>query len=163
MNKMQLLEQEMEETRKQFLALLDSIPESDYNLPTNNPAWSVGDMLYHVTLGPQALSFEIWMIIHARGLFQFTMRYFPSKLFNRINARFSRRGNKITCATLINLYEAGHTKVIASLRKTREEDLQKSIIYPADLEAMLAGKTSVERLFHYVKDHFEAHRNSIRK
>ena len=161
MNKKQLLEQEIKQTRGQFLALLDSIPESDYALPTDNPAWSVGDMLYHLTLGPQALSLEVWMIVHARGLFQFTMNYFPSKLFNRINARFSRRGNKVTRARLVKLYEAGHAKVAASLRKTREEDLQKSVVYPAELEAMLAGETSVERLFHYVKDHFEAHRNSI--
>jgi hypothetical protein len=161
MDKKQLLEQEIKETREKFLTLLDSIPESDYNLPTDNPAWSVGDMLYHITLGPRALVLEIWMIVHARGLFQFTMRHFPSNLFNRVNARLSRQSNKISRAKLIELYEAAHTNILASLRKTREEDLEKSIIYPAELEAMLAGETSVEKLFHYVKDHFEAHRSAI--
>jgi hypothetical protein len=163
MNKFQLLEQEMEETRERFLALLNSIPEADYNLPTDNPAWSVGDILYHITLGPQALALEIWMIIHARGLFQFTMRHFPSNLFNRVNARITRQGKRVTRTKLIQLYESAHAGLIARLHQTREEDLNKSVIYPAEMEAMLAGETSVEKLFHYVKDHFEAHKNSIRK
>ena len=157
------LAQDIQETHEKFLALLKSIPESDYSLPTDNPAWSVGDMLYHITLGPRALSLEIWMTIHARGLFQFTMKYFPSNLFNHINARFSRRGNKITRVSLIKGYEAAHASVIASLKRTDEKDFQTSIIYPAELEPMLAGETSVEKLFHYVKEHFEAHRNAIYK
>ncbi len=161
MNQKQNLEREIQQTREQFLALINSIPEADYALPTDNPAWSIGDMLYHITLGPRALSLEIWMIIHARGLFQFTMKTFPSNLFNRLNARFVRRGNRITRAGLIKGYEAAHASVIASLKQTRQEDFEKSVIYPAELEALLAGETSVERLFHYVKEHFEAHQVDI--
>ncbi len=163
MNKKQTIEEELIQTRKQFLALLNSIPESDYALPTNNSAWSVGDMLFHIALGPQALSLEIWMIIHMRRFFQLVMNLFPSKLFNMANARFARRGNRVSRASLVKRYESAHAKVIASLKQTREEDLSKYISYPAELEPMLAGETSVERLFHYVKDHFEAHRDSIYK
>lgn len=161
MNKKQMLEKEIHQTREQFLTLINSIPEADYPLPTDNPAWSVGDLLYHITLGPRALSLEIWMTIHARGLFQLTMKYFPSNLFNRLNAQFARRGNRITRADLIKGYEAAHASVITSLKRTRVEDFQRSIIYPIELEPLLAGETSVEKLFHYVKNHFEAHRNSI--
>ena len=150
-------------TREKFLALLDSIPESDYSLPTDNPAWTVGDVLYHITLGPHALSFEIWMIIHARGLFQFGMNIFPTKFFNKVNASFARRGNRINRQMLIKAYEAGHASVRSSLRRTREEQMKLSVVYPADLEAMLAGEVTVERLFHYVKNHFEAHANQIKR
>jgi len=48
------------------------------------------------------------------------------------------------------------------LRRTREEQMKLSVVYPADLEEMLAGDCSVERLFHYVKDHFEAHADQIK-
>lgn len=153
----QNLAQELHETHEKFLALLKSIPEADYSLPTDNPAWTVGDVLYHITLGPRALSFEIWMIIHARGLFQFGMNTFPAKFFNKVNAHFVQRGNRISRQMLIETYEAGHAGIRSRLRRTREEDMQKSVVYPADLETMLAGECSVERLFHYVKDHFEAH------
>ncbi|MBK8617770.1 MAG: DinB family protein [Anaerolineales bacterium] len=157
------LAQELHETHERFLALVNSIPEADYALPTDNPEWTVGDVLYHITLGPQALSFEIWMIIHARGLFQLGMNTFPSKFFNQINARFARRGNRINRQMLIEAYEAGHAGIRSRLRRTREADMQKSVVYPADLEALLAGECSVERLFHYVKDHFEAHQGQLKR
>lgn len=153
---------EIRETREKFLALVDSIPEADYGLPTDNPAWTVGDILYHITLGPHALSFEIWMIIHARAVFQLGMNIFPSKFFNKINARFARRGNRINRQMLIKAYGAGHAGIRSRLRRTREEDMQKSVVYPAELEPMLAGECSVERLFHYMQDHFEAHARQLR-
>jgi len=158
----QSLAEEIHETHKKFLALVNSIPETDYALPTDNPAWTVGDVLYHITLGPQALSFEIWMIIHARWLFQIGINTFPSKFFNKVNARFARRGNRINRQMLIEAYEAGHAGIRSRLRRTREEDMNLSVVYPADLEAMLAGECSVERLFHYVKDHFEAHSKQLK-
>ncbi|MBI3161860.1 MAG: DinB family protein [Chloroflexi bacterium] len=163
MNIKQTLAQELQETHGKFLALLDSIPEADYSLPTDNPAWTVGDILYHITLGPKALSFEIWMIVHARWAFQFGLNYFPSKLFNRINARFARRGKRINRQMLARAYEAGHAGIRSRLRRTREEQMQLSVAYPAELEEMLAGECSVERLFHHVKNHFEAHAGQLRR
>ncbi len=159
----QNLAQELQDTHEKFLALLQSIPESDYSLPTDNPAWTVGDVLYHVTLGPRALSLEIWMIVHMRGLFQFGMKYFPSKLFNRVNAIFARRGNRINRQMLIKAYEAGHAGIRSRLRRTREEDMQKSVVYPADFVSELAGKVTVERLFRYAKGHFDIHSKQLRR
>ena len=159
----QNLAQELQDTHKKFLALLESIPESDYSLPTDNPAWTVGDILYHVTLGPRALSLEVWMIVHARGLFQLGMKYFPSKLFNRVNAIFARRGKRINRQMLIKAYEAGHAGIRSRLRRTREADLQKSVVYPAEFVSELAGKVTVERLFRYVKGHFEVHSRQLKR
>jgi len=162
MNIKQSLAQEIQVTREKFLALLESIPEADYFLPTDNPAWTVGDVLYHITLGPRALALEIWMIIHARGLFQFGMKYFPSKFFNKVNARFAQQENRINRQMLIKAYEAGHASVRSRLRRTREEQMKLSVVYPAEFVSELAGEVSVERLFHYVKDHFEAHAKQLR-
>ena len=158
----QNLAQELQDTHKKFLALLESIPESDYSLPTDNPAWTVGDILYHVTLGPRALSLEVWMIVHARGLFQLGMKYFPSKLFNRVNAIFARRGKRINRQMLIKAYAAGHTGIRSRLRRMRDGDFQKSVIYPAEFVSELAGKVTVERLFRYVKEHFEVHSKQLK-
>jgi len=152
---------EIRDTHERFLALLELIPESDYSLPTDNPAWTVGDVLYHVTLGPRALSLEIWMIVHMRGLFQVGMKYFPSKFFNRVNAIFARRGKRINRQKLIKAYEAGHAAIRSRLRRTREADFQKSVVYPAEFVSELAGEVTVERLFRYVKDHFEAHKKQL--
>lgn len=159
----QNLAQELQDTHEKFLVLLESIPESDYALPTDNPAWTVGDILYHVTLGPRALSLEIWMIVHMRGLFQVGIKYFPFKLFNNINARFARRGKRINRQMLIKAYEAGHAGIRSRLRRTREGDMQKSVVYPAEFVSELSGEVTVERLFRYVKGHFEVHKKQLKR
>jgi Mycothiol maleylpyruvate isomerase N-terminal domain len=162
MNLKQTLAQELQDTQEKFLALLESIPEADYALPTDNPAWTVGDTLYHVTLGPRALALEIWMIVHARSVFQIGMKYFPSGLFNNINARFARRGKRVNRQMLIKAYQAGHTGIRSRLRRTREADMRKSVVYPAEFVRELAGEVSVERLFRYVKGHYDLHSSALR-
>jgi len=157
------LAQEMETTLRSFHHLLDSVPDAFYNHPSSNPAWTIGDVLYHITLGPTALRFEIWMIVHARGIFQLVMNDITSNIFNRINAMFASRPKRITSQRLINAYEAGHTGLISSLKRLDEDDLRKSIIYPKSFVPEIAGKVSVERLFHYITEHFDIHAKQIRE
>ncbi len=40
------LKQEMEETRLAFHQLLDSLPERALDLPSDNPAWTIGEVIY---------------------------------------------------------------------------------------------------------------------
>ena len=143
MNLKQTLAQELQETHGKFLILVNSIPESDYSLPTDNPAWTVGDMLFHITLGPRALAFEVWMIAHAHGLFQFGLKILPFGLFNQANARLARRGSRISRQMLVKAYEAGHAGIRSRLRRTREGDFQKSVVYPVEFSAELAGEVKL--------------------
>jgi hypothetical protein len=157
-----ILAREIQDAHECFLAIVGAVPESEYALPTDNPAWTVGDTLYHVTLGPGAIAFEVWMIVHARGLFQFWLDHFPHRLFNRLNARFAQRGSQINRQALIKAYEAGHAVIRSRLRRTREEDLQKWVTYPAELAPEISGKVTVERLFRYTKGHVEMHEKQLR-
>ena len=157
------LEKELDETHRRFFALVESIPEADYPLPTENPAWTVGDILYHITLGPRALALEIWVTIHAGGLYNLLMRHFPSRFFNSVNAWFGNRRRRISRQSLIKAYGRAHTVIKSRLRRTREEDLLKTAVYPLDYVSDLKGEVSVERLFRYVTGHFEEHEQALRK
>ena len=157
----EILSQEMESTFQDFHHLLDSVPETFYDHPSSNPAWTIGDVLYHITLGPPAIRFEIWMIVHARGLFQLAMNDITSNIFNRINAMFARRPKRITRQRLTRAYEAGHIGLMSSLKRLDEDDLRKSVIYPNSLVSELAGEVSTERLFRYVSEHFTIHAQQI--
>ena len=153
---------EIEETRVRYHRLLDAIPESEYARQSGNEAWTVGDALYHLTLGPRAIAFEAWMILHARGLYQFWMRHFPLEWFHRLNARFARSdARRWSRAKLGSAYENAHAALRSALTRTREEDLARSATYPAGLEVLLAGEVSLERLFRYAQAHFEAHAAQI--
>ncbi len=156
------LAQELESTHQNFHHLLDSIPEVLYVHLSDNPAWTIGDVLYHLTIGTVAIRFEIWMIRTAPGLIQFALNDSTSKLINWINAPFARRGQRVTHQRLIKAYEAGHAGLMSSLRQVREEDWEKSVIYPAAFVSELAGIVTVERLFRYVKLHFDVHTGQIR-
>jgi hypothetical protein len=159
----QELQKELDETHRRFVALVESIPEADYPLPTDNPAWTVGDILFHITLDPRALALEVWMTIHARGLYNFLMRHFPSRFFNSVNAWFGNRRRRISRQSLIEAYGRSHTVIKSVLRRTREEDLLKMAVYPPDYVSALKGEVSVERLFRYVTGHFEEHEKALRR
>jgi len=155
------LTREMESTLQDFHHLLDSVPEAYYDHPSSNPAWTIGDVLYHITLGPPALRFEIWMIIHARGLFQLILNDFIAGIFNRINAMFAQRPKRITRQGLTRAYEAGHAGLVSSLKRLNEDNLRKSVIYPKSFVPEIAGEVSIEKLFHYVTEHFNIHAKQI--
>jgi hypothetical protein len=156
------LAQELEVTRQNFHHLLDSIPEVSYVHPSNNPAWTIGDVLYHITLGPPAIRFEIWMIRSAPWMFKI-LNDATSKIFNWGNALFANRTKRITRQRLIKAYEAGHLGLMSSLRRMREEDWGKSVMYPEVFVSELAGTVTVERLFRYIKLHFDVHAGQIQQ
>ena len=152
----------LERAREEFMQLLESIPESDYSSPSGNKAWTVGDVLFHITLGPRAIALEAWLILHARGLFQLAMNLFPSRAFNRVNAWFGRRGTRgLTRSGLAKSYEKGHAALRSVLKRAREEDLSKTVAYPAEFVSELAGSVTVERLVYYAREHVEVHGGQV--
>ncbi len=161
MNKKEI-EAQLDDTHRRFIELVNSIPEETYSLPTGYPAWTVGDILFHITLGPRALAFEVWMTVHATGLYNFLMRHFPSRFFNSVNAWFGRgRSKRVSRQSLLKAYGKAHAVIKSRLRRTREEDLGKIAIYPVDFVSDLKGEVSVERLFRYVTGHFEEHETAL--
>lgn len=40
--------------------------------------------------------------------------------------------------------------------------MQRSVIYPKSLVEEIAGEVSIERLFRYVKEHFDTHADQIK-
>jgi hypothetical protein len=154
---------EIESTRREYHQLVASTPEKFYGHPSANPAWTIGDVLYHITLGPPAIRAEIWMIRYAPWLFSTALNNWTAGIFNRGNALFARHPKRITPKTLIRNYERGHAGLMASLRSMREADFRKSIRYPDSFVTELAGVVSVERLFRYIKLHYELHASQIRE
>jgi len=84
-------------------------------------------------------------------------------IFNKINALFARRPKRITRQRLLKAYEAGHAGIMSSLRRTKEDEFQKSVVYPTSFVAELSGKVTVERLFRYANEHFAIHADQIQK
>jgi hypothetical protein len=154
---------ELESTRRAYIQLVESIPPESYGHSSGNPAWTVGDVLYHITLGPPAILTEIWMIRHAGWLFGTVLNNWTSGIFNWANALFARHRIRITPQLLIQAYERGHAGLLSNLTEMREEELGRSVRYPDSFVTELAGVVTVERLFRYIRLHFEVHAGQIRE
>lgn len=153
---------ELESTRREYHHLVESVLQETYGYPSANPAWTIGDVLYHITLGPPAIRAEIWMIRHAGWLFSALLNNGTAGIFNKGNALFARHPKRITPQILIQSYEKGHSGLLTSLEGMQDADFDKSVRYPASFVTELAGVVTVERLFRYTKLHFEIHASQIR-
>ena len=158
----QELAQDLELARLGFHHLLDSVPESSYLHPSDNPSWTIGGVLYHITLGPPAILLETWMIRHIPWAFK-ALTPTTSRLFNQGNALFARQPARITRQALSKAYEKGHAGLISSLKRMQEADFARSVVYPPEFVSELAGDVSIERLFRYATLHFEVHAEQIQK
>jgi hypothetical protein len=50
------LRQEIEATKIESHKLLNSVPVEAYDLPSDNPAWTIGEVLYHMSIAPRMLA-----------------------------------------------------------------------------------------------------------
>ena len=156
------LTQDLDAARLGFHHLLDTVPESLYSHPSDNPAWTIGGVLYHITIGPPAIRFEIWMIHRVPWIFK-ALTPTTSRIFNWGNALLARDPARITRQTLAKAYEKGHAGLMSSLMRLREQDFARSAVYPPEFVSELAGEVSLERLFRYIRLHVEVHAGQILK
>jgi len=86
------LQQEIESTRAAFHGLMDSLSEEALSLPSDNPAWNIRQVLYHIAIIPRYMIVEVVMIRRQVWLYQLLPRLIPKGLFDWLNARLTRLG-----------------------------------------------------------------------
>lgn len=151
------LRREMEETRQKYHHLLTQVPQEALSLPSRNPSWTIGEILYHMTLAPKFIFADVRMIAGGSRIYRLIPYIVPRPLFNWANTRFTRFGaRRLSHDSLAREYDKGHAIALRALDKVDENEFSKSATYP-DWDPMLSGDVTVERLFHYLKDHFENH------
>lgn len=162
MSTRQELRQEMEETRSAYHGLLAQVPDEAFSLPSDNPAWTIGQVLYHMSLAPRLLWADVRMITGQSWIYRVVPILVPKSLFDWLNARLTRYGARhLSRDFLAQEYDKAHAAALRALDSISDDDLRKQVHYP-DWDPMLSGDVTVERLFHYVKLHFGAHAAQIR-
>jgi uncharacterized damage-inducible protein DinB len=158
------LAQEMEATRRDFHHLLASVPEAFYHHPSDNPAWTIGEVLFHMSLAPRFLTADLRIIIGQAWISKFIGIFIPKSIFDRLNEHFTRHwaSRNMTREKLARAYEKAHENALRALENLKEEDFTKSLEYP-NYDELLAGVVTVERLYRYITIHFRVHAEQIRK
>jgi len=151
------LRAELEATRAAYHALVRSITPEDWEKPTSNPAWYVGELLYHLSMAPRFTPEDIAVI---RRLGRVPLP--PERLFHRFNEWSTRRGaRRAGLAGLGAAYDRAHARLLRVLDRIRPDEWQKGAEYPG-WDPMLSGFVTIEDLFHYTTRHFHAHAAEIR-
>lgn len=151
------LRSELEETRQRFYALAAELSADDWRRPTSNPAWNVGEMMFHITVAARFLPGDVWLI---RRLGRVMLP--PAWVFHRLNELVTRRmGRRYTHMTISQAYDEAHAAALRALETIRESDWAKSAVYPG-WDPLLSGRVTLADLFHYVARHFDHHAAEIR-
>ena len=153
--------QEIEETQQRFHQLLDSIPDEAFAQPSSNPAWTIGELLYHMSIAPKLMVADVEIILRRPFLLTLLPKLFPERLFHWLNARLTRYGARhLDRQFLADAYDEAHERILQTFHRLDEADLQKSVHYP-DWDPLLAGDVTLAYLFGYIKRHFDSHAADI--
>jgi hypothetical protein len=157
------LRAEIEDTRLAYHRLLESVPDETFSRPSTNPAWTIGQVLYHMSLAPRFMVLDVQMIGGRRWLYRIVPRIFPKRLFDWLNARLTRLGaGNPPRQFLAAEYDRASAVILKVLESLPAEDFGKHMPYP-DWDPLLTGEVSMEYLFGYVKRHFDSHAAQIRR
>lgn len=151
------IRQELKETRQEFHALLDSLDESDWHLPSDNPAWTIGEVLCHLVLGINIINLEIKTV---RRKINYPK---PSRaLFDYLNIQLTRMWARYNPPQKIGrAYDKAHASLLRTLNRITSDEWEMATKYPAFDTLLMNQYITIEDIFHYPKQHFQAHQAEI--
>ncbi len=151
------IQSELEATRAKYRLLIGSLSDADWGRRSGNPAWKVGELLFHIALRLQLLSGDV-RLVRSIGW----APKIPLFLFNWITIpviRFGARNH--TLQSVAQKYDDAHAVALRLLDTIDDEEWDKGVRFP-DWDPLLSGHVTIERLFRHPANHFEAHANEIR-
>jgi hypothetical protein len=127
------LRAEIMQTPEAYHNLLAEIPDEAFSRPSNNPAWTIDEVLFHISLTPRFMIADLRVITGRPWLAKVFVTFVPAALFHRLNEFFTRHWSRNLDRTfLAEQYDSAH-------------------------------KRAVERLYRYIKLHFEVHAAQIQE
>lgn len=108
----------LQHTRASFHALVGSLSDDDWSKHSPNTAWSVGELLAHLTLSLEIIPEQVARARRSKG-----MRNEPPVLNHAINVLRSRLvAGKENRRTIAQRYDAAHAAVLALLDSITDEE-----------------------------------------
>lgn len=148
----------------QFHALLDSLSEAEWAAPSRNPAWTNGQLVYHILLAFMLVPSLFWMIkfwsrlpaSYSRGFAQ--VLNFTTPLFNRINA-LGPRGQAFVFGRKRagSIFDRIHRSILKKVDSLHGGQWAAGMHYPRRWDATFGDFMTFEDLFKYPPAHFEHH------
>ena len=152
---------EIELTREKFHRFLVTIPDEALKLPSKDPAWTNGELLYLMSTSPRIIKSFLKKYTSENTRFQYVSKAITGPLIQKTNELMIRsRGKKITRWSIAEEYDSMHGLVLELLDQISDADFDRTLTIP-DLDPLISGQVTIETIFHYVKNHFHTYRHQI--
>lgn len=159
---------ELEAARIVFHLLLDSLSEQDLARPSQNPAWTNRQIIFHIVLGFCLLpSLSLIGLVFGRlspSYSQIFARLLNSltKPFNVINAAGAYGGGLICSrAALSKLFDKVYALSLLIADHIPSQDWTRGMYYPTKWDPLFASYMTVEDIFRFPVRHFYSHIRQI--
>lgn len=153
------LREELEQTRRAFHTLLAALDPEDWDRYSSNPAWTIGELLWHITS---------FLFIIPQQLRLLQMHAFPDLVgesadeLNADNVERTRAdAQEQTFGAIAQTYDEGHALALAALATVRDDEWPLGVRLP-DMGPTFSGEyRTIEGLFRYHARHFAEHAAQI--
>jgi hypothetical protein len=159
---------ELEETRREFHALLTSLSAADWDAPSRNPAWTNGQVVFHMLFAFLLIPSLFWLIrfwsrlpdSYSRAFAR--MLDFSTPLFNRVNA-LGPRGQAVVFGRRRAgpIYDRVHRSILRQVDSIKDDDWGRGMSYPRRWDPDFGAFMTFESLFRYPTQHFRRHRAQL--
>jgi hypothetical protein len=147
----QVIRQELESTRAAFHQLLNSLSDADWKTKSANPAWSIGQLMWHLGRG---IEFSVQAVGYCR---KGKGPNPPAFLINPGNVLLTRFGSRgATPSSAAQGYDRHHEALLACLDGIGDDEWQKTArVYATDYTIASAVQIPME--------HFREHEADIKR
>jgi hypothetical protein len=159
---------ELETTRAEFHALLDSLSEGDFQKQSLNPGWTNGEILAHMTFGFIILNVLLPMARLWGRLPKGSSKWFawllnaftgPFNWFNALGAR--GQGKVFTHQRIGKIYDRAYFSLLKKIDYIKNEEWEHGMYYPTKWDANFDEFMTLEKLFRYPVIHFNVHLTQV--
>ena len=148
--------------------MANALSERAWAMPSHNPRWTNGQLVFHVLLGfilvpPLARLFVVFgHLPRVCSRAWATILNLATPLFNRINAIGPRAGARLLGrAGILRQFDRVHRRMLARLDRTRARDWTRTMHYPTRWDPRLRADMHLADLFRYPIDHLRHHRSQM--
>jgi len=155
------LRAEIEITREKFHRLLVTVPEESLKLPSKDPGWTNGELLYSMCLAPMIIKTVLKQNANVKWRRPVFPKIVTGSLVQLTNEMFIRsRARHSTREAIAQEYDQTNHQILELLDGISEDGFDKQLVVYESVP-LLHSQVTVEQLFHYVMKHFDVHRKQI--
>ncbi len=142
---------ELDQTHAAYHELLGSLSEEDWRARSANPAWRVGQLMWHVVRGMEFFSEAVGQCRRGKAPNP------PAFLVNIGNVVLTRLGSRgATPGSVAQKYDAAHAALLTCLDGVKDDEWQLSVTSYGTFH-------TIESTFGSVAEHYEEHQADILK